>query len=251
MSGSETANASATDEHTLALEFPAPEPPSDYVPDPDETTPTAPRPGSNGEHVLQSVYGDQQRADRFYRDQVLDHLNPAMAEFVDRMELAFIATADASGEADCSMRAGDAGFIRVLDPGHVAYPEYRGNGVHASLGNISENPHVGMMLPDFARDQIGLHINGRARIVEHAEMTHEYPALAEGHEPGRRPQRWVVLAVQEAYVHCRKHVPRMQPVDRDRAERPGGKGGDYFGVRAARATTTQPGVDREGGPPNG
>jgi len=100
-------------------------------------------PGSDGEHRLQEAVGSRERADRFYRDQLRDRLLPKMIEFINRMEMVFIATADASGECDASLRAGTPGFLRVLDDRTLAYPEYRGNGVMASLGNISENPHIG------------------------------------------------------------------------------------------------------------
>lgn len=99
-------------------------------------------PGSAGEHLLQCAYGSRARARKFYTDQVLEHLNPAMIEFVGRMEMAFVATADSTGECDSSLRAGAAGFIQVLDEHHIAYPEYRGNGVLASLGNIDRKSVV-------------------------------------------------------------------------------------------------------------
>jgi uncharacterized protein len=191
--------------------------------------------GSAGEHLLQSVYGTDDRARRFYRDNVLDHLNQDMVEFVGRMEMAFVGTADAGGECDSSFRAGPAGFLHVLDERRIAYPEYRGNGVMASLGNISENPHVGLLMIDFGRDLVGLHVNGRARIVEDADLRQEHPALPVATERGRTPERWVVVHVEEAYVHCRKHIPHLRPVARERdwgtddARR---KGGDYFGTRA-------------------
>lgn len=194
--------------------------------------------GCAGEHLLQQAYGTEDRAGRFYRDQVLDHLNPDMVEFVGRMEMAFIGTADAGGECDSSFRAGPAGFLHVLDARRIAYPEYRGNGVLASLGNISENPHVAMLMIDFVRDLIGLHVNGRARIVEDADLRLEHPRLPGAVERGRTPERWVVLHVEETYVHCRKHIPRMEPVGRDRdwgTDDVRRKGGDYFGVRARQA----------------
>ena len=58
----------------------------------------------------------------------------------------------------------------MLDERTLAYPEFRGNGVMSSMGNIAENPHVGLMFIDFGKDRIGLHVNGSARIVEHAEF---------------------------------------------------------------------------------
>jgi predicted pyridoxine 5'-phosphate oxidase superfamily flavin-nucleotide-binding protein len=187
--------------------------------------------GSAGEHLLQAAYGTTARADRFYQDQLLDHLNQKMTEFTGRMEMAFVATSDASGECDCSLRTGPAGFIQVLNEKTLAYPEYRGNGVMASLGNISENAQIGVLMVDFVADLIGLHVNGTASIVEDSVLRGEYPDLPVDAERGRTPERWVLVHVVEAYVHCRKHIPRMVPVDRLRGwgtDDPLPKGGDYF-----------------------
>ena len=53
---------------------------------------------------------------------------------------------------------------------YLIYPEYRGNGVFANLGNIRENPHIGLLIIDFYKDTIGLHVNGKARIVENEDL---------------------------------------------------------------------------------
>ncbi len=155
-----------------------------------------------------------------------------MQEFIGRMEMVFIATADASGDCDSSFRAGDPGFVRVIDEYSVTYPEYRGNGVYASLGNMLENPHIGLMFIDFFRDLIGLHLNGTARIVDNATIAAETPIA-----PDHRAERWVWVDVDEAYIHCSKHLPLLERKDRrihwgtDDVKR---KGGDYFGVTADR-----------------
>jgi predicted pyridoxine 5'-phosphate oxidase superfamily flavin-nucleotide-binding protein len=210
------------------------------------------RPGSDGEHALQERLGTTERADRFYDDQVCDRLLPTMTEFIGRMTMMFVATADRRGECDSSLRAGPEGFVVVLDDRHVAYPEYRGNGVMASLGNIAENPHVGLLMIDFTDALIGLHVNGEARVVEDADLRAEHPDLPTDALPGRRAQLWVVVEVEEAYIHCRKHIPRLVPAARTRSwgtDAVKAKGGDYFGAAArhdvAVATTAEvPDEDR-------
>jgi predicted pyridoxine 5'-phosphate oxidase superfamily flavin-nucleotide-binding protein len=198
-------------------------------------------PGSDGEHALQRHLGTEARAERFYREQVLDHLNERMREFASGIEMFFVATSDRHGECDNSFRAGPPGFLHVLGPQAVAYPEYRGNGVHASLGNMSENPHAGLLLMDFERARIGLHINGRARIVPDAELRAQYPELPVDPVPGRRAELWVRVDVEEAYIHCAKHIPHLVKAPR-RNSRDWGtddhkrKGGDFFGAaREAQA----------------
>jgi uncharacterized protein len=181
--------------------------------------------------------GTQDRARRFYEDQVLDHLNAAMRAFVARQEMAFVATADERGECDCSFRAGPPGFLAVLDERTLAYPEYRGNGVMASLGNIRENAHIGILLIDFFTDIIGLHVNGNARVVADARMRRAHPGLPEPGTPGRRAAHWVVVDVEEAYIHCSKHIPLLARLPRERywgTDDFKRKGGDFFGARADR-----------------
>lgn len=196
------------------------------------------RPGSAGEHALQEANGSRERADRFYREQLSDHLNSDMREFVGRMEMMFVGTSDSGGECDVTFRAGPAGFVRVLDPRTVAWPEYRGNGVMASAGNIIENGHVGLLFMDFVRDLVGLHVNGEATLLSPSEFIERHPdEPVEGDVPGRRPERWVAVRVEEAYIHCSKHVPRLMPVPRTRqwgTDDRRAKGGDAFGVAAER-----------------
>jgi predicted pyridoxine 5'-phosphate oxidase superfamily flavin-nucleotide-binding protein len=193
--------------------------------------------GSSGEHELQQEYGTGERASRFYAHQMLDHLNERMREFVGRQEMMFVSTADAGGRCDASFRAGPPGFIVVLDEQTLAYPEYRGNGVLASLGNIVENPHIGLLMIDFFQDVIGLHVNGRARVVADAQMRAEHDVPAPD-IPGRLPERWVRVSVEEAYIHCAKHIPRLAKLPRHRewgTDDPKRKGGDFFGVQRALA----------------
>ena len=192
-------------------------------------------PGTPGERELQRKLGSGERAAQFYHDHVSDRLTSQMREFIDRMEMAFIATAGQAGECDCSFRAGPPGFIRVLDCRTIAYPEYRGNGVMASLGNMTENPHIGILMIDFTRDLIGLHLNGEAAVVAPdavAGLALDLPGPAGG---GRRPVQWVLVHVTEAYVHCPKHIPLLVPQSRVRhwgTDNPRNRGGDFFGVAA-------------------
>nr|WP_128642965.1 pyridoxamine 5'-phosphate oxidase family protein [Streptomyces sp. SS] len=182
--------------------------------------------------------GTTERADRFYGEQVLDRLNDRMRAFVARQEMFFLATADRHGACDNTFRAGPPGFLHVLDDTTLAYPEYRGNGVHASLGNIEENPQVGLLMVDFLRDRVGLHVNGRAAVVADAEIRRAHPRLPADQVPGRKALVWVVISVEEAYIHCAKHIPHLQKAPARGTGRPWGtddakrKGGDFFGAAA-------------------
>jgi predicted pyridoxine 5'-phosphate oxidase superfamily flavin-nucleotide-binding protein len=198
--------------------------------------------GSAHEHRIQAETGSVARAQRFYDSQMLDRLNARMREFVARQEMMFLSTADADGHCDSTFRAGPPGFVAVLSDHQLAWPEYRGNGVMASVSNISDNGHAGLLFLDFFRDIIGLHVNGRADLVEDADLRSLHPDLPRDEQPGRRPERWIVIDVEEAYVHCRKHIPQLAKRDRQRVwgtDDARSKGSDFFGVTAERARTAE------------
>ena len=196
-------------------------------------------PGSSGERRAQERFGTPGRAEAFYANQLLKHLNQPMQDFISRMEMVYIATADANGECDCSFRAGAPGFVQVLDEKTLAYPEYRGNGVLASVGNMLTNPHIGLIFLDYYQTTVGLHVNGRARVLdpsEAANVPNLPPGMAEAAQikGGRGAEVWILISVEEAYIHCSKHVPLLQRLNKQIAwgtddERL--KGGNFFKVK--------------------
>ncbi|MGO9391251.1 globin domain-containing protein [Rhodoblastus sp.] len=194
-------------------------------------------PGSDGEHKIQEKYDSKARAINFYEKQMLSYLAPRMKEFIARQEFLFVATADRHGECDCTSKFGKPGFIRVLSDNYLIYPEYRGNGVYANTGNMSENPHIAMLMIDFTRDTIGLHVNGKVRVVENDELrrcTDKLPAdvIEEINQEGKKcPERWVMVEVEEAYIQCSKHIPLLKKADKAidwGTDNAAAKGGDYF-----------------------
>jgi predicted pyridoxine 5'-phosphate oxidase superfamily flavin-nucleotide-binding protein len=196
-------------------------------------------PGSKGEHDLQNKFGTNSKAKNFYSNQMLSYLNPAMQEFISDQSMVFIATSDSKGECDCSFRAGSPGFVKVLNKNSLAYPEYKGNGIWASLGNIRENPHIGMIFIDFFQSTVGLHVNGKSKIIENDELA-EYVELSKELKVdaqikrSRRPERWVLIEVEEAYIHCSKHIPLLQQLDKEihwGTDNESFKGGNFFKVK--------------------
>ena len=196
-------------------------------------------PEPDGEHIVQERFGTVTRATAFYNSQVLSYLNPQMVRFIRDQEMMFIATADGKGHCDCSFRSGSRGFVQVLDHATVAYPEYRGNGVMASLGNLAVNPHIGIIFLDFCHTTVGLHVNGATRILSNEEIREDRSATAEMLEAshlkgGCRPECWVFVDVEEAYIHCSKHVPLLKKADKHiewGTDDETLKGGDFFQAR--------------------
>ena len=194
-------------------------------------------PGSDGEHKLQGKWDTKDRARNFYDRQVLDYLAPKMKEFISQQEFLFTSTSDRNGECDCTSKFGEAGFIHVLSDKYIIYPEFRGNGVYANSGNITENPHIALLIIDFTHDTVGLHVNGKARLVENDELMQYEDKLPDTmldliQQEGKRcPERWMMVEIEEAYIQCSKHIPLMQKKDKEinwGTDNIAAKGGDYF-----------------------
>ena len=129
---------------------------------------------------------------------------------------------------------------RREEPNLPGIPRQRG---HGSLANITENPHAGLLFVDFIQDKVGLHVNGAARILSNKEVL-ACPDLADTLRAeiaavgGRRPERWVLVTVEEAYIHCSKHIPRLEKVGKEvrqwGTDDVRAKGGDYFRAKSAQ-----------------
>ena len=196
---------------------------------------------SKGEQELQKKHKTSNSANSFYSSQVLDLLNPTMQKFIEDQEMVFLSTADSKGECDASFRAGPKRFIKVLDNKTLVFPEFKGNGVMASLGNIFENPQIGLMFIDFFQSSIGLHVNGKAEIITEKEASTLVNPLdkAEAEKDGQHKTKlWIKIAVEEAYIHCSKHIPRLQKKDKTihwGTDDEKLKGGDFFNTKGCQS----------------
>lgn len=194
-----------------------------------------------GERAAQERFGSKARAAQFYEKQIVNALNFRMQQFIARQEMCWIATADQEGRCDSSLRAGPPGFIHVLDSRRLMFPEYRGNGVMASIGNLLTNPQIGMLFLDLLQSTVGLHVNGRARVLKNqevADIAEVLPDVLEAAQVkgGRHPECWVLVDIDEAYIHCSKHVPLMKKVDKQLdwgTDDEQQKGGDFFRLQSS------------------
>jgi predicted pyridoxine 5'-phosphate oxidase superfamily flavin-nucleotide-binding protein len=73
----------------------------------------------------------------------------------------FIATTDAGGNADASHRGGNPGFVEVLGPHRFRFPDYLGNHMYMTLGNLEVEPAAGFLFVDW-RSGSTLQVSGRA-----------------------------------------------------------------------------------------
>jgi predicted pyridoxine 5'-phosphate oxidase superfamily flavin-nucleotide-binding protein len=156
---------------------------------------------------LQDRFDTRRLADRIEEKLVRATIDADARAFIERMDMFFLATADSEGRPQCSYKGGDPGFVRVLDEGTVAFPSYDGNGMFLSLGNVLENPHVGMLFIDFVSARPSrLRLNGIASIDERDQLIGDYPGA----------QLVVRVQATEVFPNCPRYIHRMALLDRSR-----------------------------------
>jgi predicted pyridoxine 5'-phosphate oxidase superfamily flavin-nucleotide-binding protein len=128
----------------------------------------------DGMRQLQDARETRRLADRLEEVIVHETFTDEDRAFIERCPMFFVATADASGHPDCSYKGGLPGFVRVLDGRTLAFPDYDGNGMYRSWGNLLVNPHVGLLFIDFENPR-RLRVNGTARISENDPLRADYP----------------------------------------------------------------------------
>jgi predicted pyridoxine 5'-phosphate oxidase superfamily flavin-nucleotide-binding protein len=100
--------------------------------------------------------------------------------------------------SDCSMKSGVPGFVKIVGPGTIEYPEYDGNSMYRTLGNIARNPNVGLLFVKFDGVTLRVRASGKAAILDDAE------ALARHHGA-----KIVVRVVCEFYTNCVRSVHNL------------------------------------------
>jgi uncharacterized protein len=102
----------------------------------------------------------EEKPGKVHRSSSLDTRTRALVAGADTF---FIATWHAGGGADASHRGGRPGFVRVLDDRTLEFPDYPGNNMFNTLGNLVGHPRAGLLFVDFERGDL-LQLTGRAKI---------------------------------------------------------------------------------------
>jgi predicted pyridoxine 5'-phosphate oxidase superfamily flavin-nucleotide-binding protein len=156
-----------------------------------------------GNRALQDAFGSRALADRLEETLRRDRFNEDDAAFVESLGFFFVATADAEGRPDCSFKGGPPGFVRIAAPDLLVWPDYDGNGMFKSLGNIRANPHVGLLFLQMGEAPKRLRVNGRAQVTDDDPLMAQVPGA----------QLLVKVTPTDIFPNCPRYVPNMQLVE--------------------------------------
>ena len=158
-----------------------------------------------GNRTLQDRFDTRRLADRLDEAIVGDTIGPNDGAFIEQCDMFFLATADEQGRPNCSYKGGEPGFVRVVDEHTIAFPNYDGNGMYLSMGNLLANPHVGLLFIDFEMGH-RMRLNGVASVDEDDPLLAEYPEA----------QFIVRVRARQVFPNCPRYIHQYRLVERSR-----------------------------------
>jgi uncharacterized protein len=158
-----------------------------------------------GSRELQDRFGTRPLADRLDDVKVHGTFSDSDRAFIEARDMFFLATADEQGHPQCSYKGGDPGFVRVVGERQLAIPNYDGNGMYLSWGNVRVNPHVGLLFIDF-QAQRRMRVNGTASINPDDNLLSSYPEA----------QFVVRITATEIFPNCPRYIHKLELVERSR-----------------------------------
>jgi uncharacterized protein len=159
----------------------------------------------DGNREMQQRFDTTRIADRIEEVLLSDEISDHDKAFIESRDMFFLATADDAGLPNCSYKGGEPGFVRVVDEHTVAFPNFDGNGMYLSMGNLLVNASVGMLFIDFERGH-RMRLNGTASIDPNDPLMQDYPEA----------QFIVRVRAREVFPNCPRYIHRYKLVERSR-----------------------------------
>ena len=178
-----------------------------------------------GNRLLQDRHDGRRVADALEARRRVESFAPQHVALIEATPFFFVATA-AGSAVDCSFKGGPPGFVRVTGPASLEWPDYDGNSMHLSLGNILLSPGIGMLFIAFDGRSPRLRLRGRASLVEDPARLAAIPGA----------RRLVRVAVTDIFPNCPRYIPDLAggepsaylPREDGGSEPPEWKGRDYI-----------------------
>jgi uncharacterized protein len=158
---------------------------------------------NEGSRELQDRFDSRRIADRLEEVNVRDTFTDYQRELIDAAPMFWLATADADGFPDVSYKGGLPGFVRVVGPSEIAFPNYDGNGMYKSLGNVLVNPKVGLLFMRWTEQPRRIRVQGRASLHWEDELLGEWEGA----------QFVVRVQAERIFLNCPRYLHRWELVE--------------------------------------
>ena len=154
----------------------------------------------DGNRDMQDRFGARALADRLVEKLSRDKFSDEDKTFIEGAAFFFLATADQGGRPDCSFKGGAPGFVQIIAPDMLVFPDYDGNGMFKSLGNIRSNPNVGLLFILMEAKPRRLRVNGRASIHFDDPAMKQFPGA----------QLIIRVSPEHIFPNCPRYIPDLK-----------------------------------------
>jgi uncharacterized protein len=156
-----------------------------------------------GNRKLQDKFDSRRISDRLEEKLTRREFNDDDKKFIESLPYFFLATADSKGRPDCSFKGGAPGFVRITGPSEIAFPDYDGNGMFKSLGNVLVNADVGLLFIAMHGKPRRLRVNGSASVSDSDPLLSETVGA----------QLIVRVTARAIFPNCPRYIPTMAAVE--------------------------------------
>ena len=153
-----------------------------------------------GNRQLQDHFGSRDLADVLENKLKRTEFTEGDTAFIESLPYFFLATADAEGHPDCSFKGGMPGFVRVTGPSELTFPDYDGNGMFKSLGNVMANHNVGLLFIAMHGKPQRLRVNGEATVNWHDPLLNEAVGA----------QMIIRVRARAIFPNCPRYIPTFE-----------------------------------------
>jgi len=136
---------------------------------------------------------------------VTDVIPEEQMPFIQSRDFFFLSTVNSKGEPTVSYKGGPVGVLHIENEGQIIFPNYDGNGMFYSTGNIQEMGRVGLLLIDFETPN-RLRIQGRAKLSKEADLLSKFPGS----------NMVVMVDIDSVFVNCARYIHSHSRIDASR-----------------------------------
>ncbi len=153
----------------------------------------------DGNRRLQDAFDSRRLADRLEEKATRTSFTDDNRAFIESVPYFFLATADTDGRPDCSFKGGAPGFVQVTAPDELVFPDYDGNGMFKSLGNVLVNPNVGLLFIAMHGGPRRLRVNGTASVNDNDPLLNRTVGA----------QLIIRVKARAVFPNCPRYIPEL------------------------------------------
>jgi len=151
---------------------------------------------------LQAEHESSNLADAVVAAIVTDELQSKQIDFISSRDYFFLSTVNAVGEPTVSYKGGPVGMVQVISPHKLVFPNYDGNGMFFSMGNVLETRKIGMLFIDM-ETPLRVRVQGTAMVSKDKTLLEMFPGS----------NMVVEVSVDKAFYNCARYIHKHRRLE--------------------------------------